>query len=269
MMHRRHVLCCSAALAAGLFTSLSARAAGLSLGEGLRNPCLGRLPGDLARHDLVLQAFDGIAADALWDTHCHLLGTGDSGSGCTVNAAMTQWWHPAEVVRERMILNAACVAGNSASIDHAYVQGLLDLTDDFPTGARWLLFAFDHACDERGQPVPEWTTFQVPNAYAAQIGAAHPERFAWVASVHPYREDAIERLDAALAQGAVALKWLPSAMNIDLRDRRCVALYDRLARSRTPLIVHCGEEKAVPGADRDDLGNPLLARGRCATACAS
>jgi mannonate dehydratase len=169
------------------------------LGEGLRNPCLGRLPGDLARHDLVLQAFDGIAADALWDTHCHLLGTGDSGSGCTVNAAMTQWWHPAEVVRERMILNAACVAGNSASIDHAYVQGLLDLTDDFPTGARWLLFAFDHACDERGQPVPEWTTFQVPNAYAAQIGAAHPERFAWVASVHPYREDAIERLDAALA----------------------------------------------------------------------
>jgi uncharacterized protein len=27
-----------------------------------------------------------------------------------------------------------------------------------------------------------------------------------------------------------------------------------------PLIVHCGEEKAVPGAGRDELGNPLHVR---------
>ena len=30
--------------------------------------------------------------------------------------------------------------------------------------------------------------------------------------------------------------------------------------ARLPLIVHCGEEKAVPGAGRDELGNPLLVR---------
>jgi mannonate dehydratase len=33
-----------------------------------------------------------------------------------------------------------------------------------------------------------------------------------------------------------------------------------LQRARLPLIVHVGEEKAVPGAGRDDLGNPLLLR---------
>jgi mannonate dehydratase len=60
--------------------------------------------------------------------------------------------------------------------------------------------------------------------------------------------------------GAVALKWLPSAMNIDLADRRCRRIYDRLAATGVPLIVHAGEEKAVPGAGRDDLGNPLLVR---------
>jgi len=87
-----------------------------------------------------------------------------------------------------------------------------------------------------------------------------------VASIHPYRTDALERLADALAAGAVAVKWLPSAMNIDLRDPRCRPFYDRLAQSGRPLIVHCGEERAVPGAGRDELGNPLhvrhaLARG--------
>jgi mannonate dehydratase len=81
-----------------------------------------------------------------------------------------------------------------------------------------------------------------------------------VASIHPYRADALARLDHALQAGAVAVKWLPSAMNIDLRDPRCRPFYDRLARAGLPLIVHCGEEKAVPGAGRHELGNPLLVR---------
>jgi mannonate dehydratase len=49
-------------------------------------------------------------------------------------------------------------------------------------------------------------------------------------------------------------------MAIDLRDARLAPFYARLAATRTPLIVHCGEEKAVPGAGRDELGNPLLVR---------
>jgi mannonate dehydratase len=258
---RRHALCCSAALAAGLFTSLSTPArAGISLREGMRNPCRGALPPDLARYELVLQAFDGIDANALWDVHAHLLGNGDSGSGCSINPRMHEWWHPGEVLRRQAILNAACVPGDADSVDRAYVQRLLAMTGDFPVGARWMLFAFDHACDERGAVRADWTTFHVPNAYAARVAREHPERFGWVASIHPYRPDALEQLADALAQGAVALKWLPSAMAIDLRDPRCRPIYDTLARKRVPLIVHCGEEKAVPGAGRDDLGNPLLVR---------
>jgi mannonate dehydratase len=258
---RRHALCCSAALAAGLFTGLPDRArAALPLADGLRNPCRGALPIELARHDLVLQAFDGIDASLLCDVHAHLLGTGDSGSGCTVNPRMHEWWHPGDVLRRQAILNAACVPPDAASVDRAYVQRLHGFTRDFPPGARWLLFAFDHACDDSGAVRSDWTTFHVPNDYAARIAAEHPERFGWVASVHPYRPDAIPRLDAVLQQGASAIKWLPSAMNIDLRDPRCRPFYDRLARTRVPLIVHCGEEKAVPGAGRDELGNPLLVR---------
>lgn len=255
-MNRRHALCCGAALAAGLFTALVAKPAQAAL----RNPCRGALPPDLATHELVQRAFDGIDTSRLVDTHAHLLGTGDSGSGCRVHPAMTQWWHPAENLRRRVILNAACVPDGAASVDRAYLENLLALANEFPAGARWWLFAFEQAHDDDGMPRPDWSTFCVPDAYAASVAAAHPARFDWVASIHPYREDALTALDAARAGGAVAVKWLPSAMNIDPRDSRCAPFYARLVQHGLPLIVHSGEEKAVPGAGRDALGNPLLLR---------
>lgn len=253
---RRHALCCGAAAVAGLFTSLQARAAL----PGIDNPCRGKLPEALAQHDLVRAAFDGLDATALWDVHAHLLGTGDSGSGCTVHPSMSHWWRPIEVLRRQAILNAACVDGDAGSIDRAYVERLVSLTHDFPAGARWLLFAFDNAHADDGAAQPDTTTFHVPDRYAREVVAAHDERFAFVASIHPYAADALERLNAAIANRALAIKWLPSAMNIDPRDKRCRPFYDRLAVSGLPLIVHFGEEQAVPGAGRNEFGNPLLAR---------
>ncbi|HEY9106521.1 MAG TPA: amidohydrolase family protein, partial [Roseateles sp.] len=243
--------CCGAA--AGLFTSLAGPAR-----AGLLNGCRSGIPDTLK--PLVERTFNGLDSAQLWDVHTHLLGTGDSGSGCTVNAQLSQWWHPVEMLRKRFILNAACVQADAPSVDRAYVQRLQALATDFPDGARWMLFAFDHACDEAGRPVAAHTTFHVPDAYAARIAADAPQRFAWVASIHPYRPDALARLDAAIANGAVALKWLPSSMNIDLRDARLRPFYDRLTAARLPVIVHCGEERAVPGAGRQELGNPLLVR---------
>jgi uncharacterized protein len=256
-MHRRQALCCTAALAGGLFSGLfTATPARAALG----NPCRGPLPPDWARHELVQAAFEGVDVSRLVDTHAHLLGTGDAGSGCTIHPSMHQWWRPVEVLRRRAILDAACVSPEVPSIDRAYVKRLQSLAADFPAGARWWLFAFEQAFDDSGQARPDWTTFHVPDAYAAQVAAASPQRFAWVASVHPYRFDAMARLDAAIAAGAVAVKWLPSAMNIDPRDPRCRPFCERLARAGVPLIVHCGEEKAAPGAGRDELVNPLLVR---------
>jgi mannonate dehydratase len=256
MMNRRHALCCGAAMAAGLFTGLLATPARAAL----RNPCRGALPPALAQHPLVLAAFEGVDAKRLVDTHAHLLGNGDSGSGCTVHPSMHQWWRPTEVLRRRAILNAACVSADAASVDRAYVQRLQALAAGFPAGARWWLYAFEMAHDDAGLADPEHTTFHVPNAYAAQVAAANPGRFDWVASVHPYRDDAVTALTAALDAGAVAVKWLPSAMNIDPEDARCRSYYDLLAKRRVPLVVHCGEEKAAPGAGRDEFGNPLALR---------
>ena len=253
---RRHALCCGAAAVLGLFTSLESSAAI----PGLVNPCLGRLPDTLLQHELVLAAFEGLDANALWDVHTHLLGTGDSGSGCTVHPSMSQWWRPIEVLRRQAILNAACAGSDAGAVDRAYVDRLRSLTADFPAGARWLLFAFDNAHADDGAANPDATTFHVPDRYAREIAAQHAARFGFVASIHPYAADAIERMNRAIDDGALAIKWLPSAMNIDPRDARCRPFYDRLATARVPLIVHFGEEQAVPGAGRVEFGNPLLAR---------
>lgn len=246
---------------AGLFSSLLAPAASAqTLADGVFNPCRGELPADLAQHEMVLGAFEGIDAGRLVDVHAHLLGNGDSGSGCSVHADMQSLLSPREMLRHRAILNAACVSRDAPSVDRAYVGRLNELTRSFAPGATWWLYAFDRACDDAGRERADWTTFHVPNDYAAAIAGKHRDRYAWVASVHPYRADALQRLEAARRGGAVACKWLPSAMNIALDDRRCTPFYDRLAAWQMPLIVHCGEEHAVPGAGRDDLGNPLLVR---------
>jgi mannonate dehydratase len=245
-LNRRRALGCCAGLASGLFTSLQ----GMAQAD---TPAW--LQDERLQHCL-----QGLDAAQLWDVHTHLLGTGDAGSGCRVHPHMAQWWHPVEHLRKRMIMGAAGVPADTATVDNTYVTRLAQLASQFPAGARWMLFAFDDALDDAGQVRNGWTTFHVPNAHAQVVARQHPDRFEWVASIHPYRADALQRLDVAIAGGARAVKWLPSAMNIDLRDARCQPFYIRLAASGLPLIVHCGEEKAVPGAGRDDLGNPLLVR---------
>ncbi len=246
--------CCGAAVA-GLFTSIVPSPARAALWNDCKEPAL-----PTQARDFAASALEGLDAAALWDVHVHLLGNGDGGSGCTLHSSLVKGFNLLERGRHRAILNAACVPGDAPSVDRAYVARLRSLADAFPAGARWLLFAFDHAHGDNGRERPEQSTFYVPNAYAAATAQAYPDRFSWVASIHPYGERAIERLDAAIAQGALAVKWLPSAMNIDLRDPRIRPFYDRLAATKLPLIVHAGEEKAVPGAGRDDLGNPLLMR---------
>jgi len=243
-------LCC-----AGPLTAAWTRA------EAVDVDCLQPLPADLAAHELVASAFDGLDMTRVWDVHAHLVGTGDSGNGATVDPRTESWLHPVERVRRLVLMAAACVDDAPAGgVDWRYLARLEVLLAAFPPGFRMLLFAFDHVVDDDGRERPEQSTFFTPNAWAAAVAQARPERFGWVASVHPYRPDAIERLQEAVVHGARAVKWLPSAMNIDPASPRCDRFYETLARSGLPLVIHCGEEVAAPGARQHAFNNPLRAR---------
>ena len=247
---------------AGLLSLAGAGLAGWSLWPeaGVINPCRAGLPPALAGHALMKAVWDGLDPQQVWDAHAHLVGVGDGGSGAWANPGMDSLLNPLQYIQKLFYLNAGCVHNAPGRVDDSFVARLENLMDGFPPGAKLLLLAFDWAHDEQGRPLREASAFHLPDAYAARVAAAHPARLEWVASIHPYRADALEALDAAVAGGARAVKWLPAAMGIDPAAPRCDPFYRALAGHDLPLISHAGHEAAVAGTAVQDYCNPLKLR---------
>lgn len=228
--------------------------------DGVFNPCHATAtPEKILDHELIQQAWADIDATRYWDVHTHLIGTGDSDSGIYLHPSMQDIFSPAQYVRYKFYINASCAA-NQQGIDRGYVSHLQHLLDDFPAGAKCILLGFDYHHAETGKPVLSRSPFHTPNVYAARVAQASPARFAWMASIHPYREDCVDALHAAVAQGACGVKWLPPVMGIDPSSAKCDRFYAAMAKLGIPLLTHAGDEHAVDGVDAQAKGNPLLLR---------
>ena len=244
-------VCCGVGAALGVFQLPQALAAATS-------PV--HWPADVAA--LWRRTWSGVQAASVADVHVHLLG--HLGDDPDDDAAA--WIHPRTLsplalgdwVRRVAIEHASGVAGRRAELSAAYLQRLATLWADLPEGARPLLLAFDAAVDGCGTVSRDQTMFCTGNGYAQAAAARHG--WGWIASVHPHRPDALDRVRAAHAAGAQAVKWLPSAMGIDPSAARHRPFYRLLAELRLPLLTHAGEEKAVTGANAHACVNPLLLR---------
>ena len=239
----------------------SAGIAGSSLAKPLLvNACRVPIPFGLSDSPWLKQACIGIDPSQVWDCHVHLAGIGDGGSGIKVGPQLSSLMHPLHYAQRLFYMNAGCAHDAKERVDQAYVARLLNLCDAMPTGFKVMLFAFEHFHDAHGHAHPEHSAFYVPNTWAAQMAQAFPARFEWVASIHPYHANATDELEKAIHNGARAVKWLPAAMGMDPSSVQCADFYKVLAHHAMPLIVHCGEEKAVKGSDTQAYGNPLRLR---------
>ena len=155
-------------LLAGLATGAAVVGGGAHGWRGVFNACLEALPPAIADHDLVRAAWAGVAPERFIDSHVHLIGTGDAGSGIEVNPRMTSPWHPLQYAQRVFYMNAACVDAASGRVDESYVERLRGLVDGLRPGARVLLFAFDRFHDADGRADPRRSTFYTP-----KIGRAH------------------------------------------------------------------------------------------------
>ncbi len=232
---------------------------------GLVHPCgEPALPAELAAHPVVRAASADIDPATLWDCHVHLLGLGGDAAttdSTWINPVMQSPLRPIQHAQYRFYLNAGCVDPDGPQPDAAFVARMLALQRAFAGGrAKLMLMAFALRHDDAGRPQPEHSAFQTSNAYAASVARAHPEAFEWIASIHPYRPDAVDALQRAAAHGARAVKWLSPVMNIDPSSAKCEPFYRALAALDLPLIAHGGAETAVSLAPNQELGNPLRLR---------
>lgn len=225
----------------------------------LINPCRTAMTPELAASHWLAQVWEGLDPQQVWDCHVHLAGVGDSDSGVVIGPHLDSCLHPVQYGQRLLYMNAGCVE-QGAGVDRSCAARLFNLAAAMPVGCKLVLFAFDRFHDAQGRPHMDESSLYVPDAYAARLAAAHPERFEWAASIHPYRPDAVDALHAAHAAQARAIKWLPSAMGIDPASPRCDAFYRTLHELGLPLIVHCGKEQAVKGENRQTLNNPLRLR---------
>jgi len=254
---------------AGLLLASGMAQAGLKWwpGIGLNNDCLSGLPEHLKNHPLMKQIWANIDAAQVWDTHVHIVGTGDSDSTDTnniqsknkvwFNPDMDSYWHPILKLQKQFYMNGGCV--DSEHVDTSYVARLAEISAEMPAGYKSMLFAFDWYHDAQGRPNKTQSIFHIPDQYVAGIAKQYPQYFEWVASIHPYRPDCVDALEQAHVLGARAIKWLPSGMGIDPSTAKCDAFYQKLHDLNMPIISHTGRESAVQGGDQSH-GNPLRMR---------
>jgi uncharacterized protein len=184
------------------------------------------------------------------DIHCHAAGIGAGGSGCFVSKALRGNWRYRAYLRSFGVTEREIAAEGDALV----IRRLSETLAGSRMVSTAVLLAMDCVIDDNGKPDLDRTEIHIPNAFAA----AQSRRFTnllFGASINPHRCDALERIDAAVADGAVLIKWLPSIQHIDPADRGLVPFYRRLAENGLPLLTHTGAERSFTSA-RDELGDP-------------
>ncbi len=226
--------------------------------EGFFNPCQTALPDELKKHALFEKIWQGIDTSQVWDCHVHLVGIGDSSKEIWLDPDMSSPWHPTKYLRYKFYMDGACV--DKHRVDLSYIEKLVALNNNFPAGCKLMLLAFDYHYSIDGKIEHYNSPFHISNNYAAAVKNKYPDNFEWIASVHPYREDAIEELERVIQNGARAIKWLPPVMGIDASSKKCDNFYATLVKHNIPILTHTGEEAAVPNVAFHHLSNPLLFR---------
>lgn len=207
---------------------------------------------------LIDQAFSGIDASLLVDYHTHLIAIGTSVEDAFVNPRMRGG---ASIDRLKFqVFASASGITNLADADREYVARLVRLIRSQKQHGKHHLLAFEKYYNPDGSDNPRKTNIYVPNRYVVEVARAYPDLFVPVASIHPYRRDALTELEKWARAGVRFVKWLPNAMGMDPADPAVEPFYLKMREHRMILLTHAGKEEAVEANEDQRLGNPLRLR---------
>src|SRR6202158_551845 len=79
------------------------------------------------------------------------------------------------------------------------------------------------------------------NDFVSSIVPRHPKRFAFFASVDPWKPDAVKELERAVnGAGAIGAKFHPSMQDFYPSDERHFKLWEKAAELKLPCLFHTG-----------------------------
>ena len=180
------------------------------------------------------------------DMHAHIAGIGAGDSGCFISDAMKNSW------KFRVYLKSFGVSEKEVKEkgDSIIVERFSEELSQSEYVKAAVVLAMDGVIGEDGNLDMQRTEVYIPNEYVIREIRKYDNLF-FGASINPYRPDAIQRLDRAVGEGAVLLKWLPSIQLIDPADEKLVPFYLRLKELGLPLLVHVGDEHSFTKAKNE------------------
>ena len=209
--------------------------------------------------ELVEKAYADIDDGQTVDYHNHIVGLGTGGTGTYVNPSMQSLLEPVKYLQFSVYKDSSGIT-DIEKADAQYVDRFVRLIQGIPNRGKFHILAFDKSYSENGIPIEEKTEFYTPNLYVMDLAAKYPDIFIPTISVHPYRKDAVERLDYWARRGAKLIKWLPNTMAIDASSPILDSYYDAVKRNNMVIHTHVGTEDAVEAGDDQKYGNPLRFR---------
>ena len=184
------------------------------------------------------------------DMHCHLAGIGAGGSGCFVSAKLRNNFRFKIYLRSFGVSQKEVLEKGDTLIADRISAALAQ--SKFVSQA--VVLALDGVVGADGLLDTNRTEVFVPDEFVAEMCARHTNLL-FGASVNPYRQDAIERLEWAKAHGAVLIKWIPPVMEINPDDPKLIPFYKKMVELNLPLLSHTGEEHSFSSA-AEKLGDP-------------
>lgn len=185
---------------------------------------------------------------ARFDVHVHLAGTGTQGSGCWTSPAFRR--RPTFVGLRLLFVIRAKQMRSSVDQDWAALVSQL-VTDSQIDYA--VALGFDGVYDEAGRLRLDRSQMIVPSSWVFEV-CGRWRNLLPGPSIHPYRRDALERLEEAIELGATLIKWLPIVQGIDPSSARAAPFLRRMADAGVPLLVHAGSGEVTFRTDSPDLG---------------
>jgi len=210
---------------------------------------------------LIKQAYTGMDPSKLRDYHTHILGMNPQ-NGTFVNEGWQSLLSGGFHYIQFEIYKSAAAISDEKHADAQFLARLQSLINHLPNSGKFGIMAFDYFHDEQGNSDPTRSTIRVANDYVVNIAKENPEIFFPIISIHPYREDAVDRLGHYAEHGVRFVKWLPNAMGIHPASEtmwtKLDSYYQVMHEYDMVLISHTGDEKATEAEEFQHLGNPLF-----------